>query len=198
MWVKVCGLRHRRDVESAIEAGADAVGFVVAESPRQVSIARVRKLRDGVPVRTVLVTVDARPEALMRWVEQSGVDSVQPHGRHATEAGNRAIAAGLMVLHPVSVVGKVDLSRIGDERIPLLDTHVPDVRGGSGISFDWSLVHDVDRDFILAGGLTPANVGGAVAAVRPWGVDASSGLESAPGVKDPERITAFVREAKRA
>ncbi len=198
MWVKVCGLRLRRDVEVAVETGADAVGFVLADSPRRVSPATARALGAGLPVDTVLVTVDAEPDQLMRWVEGTGASGVQPHGRFAQAAGDAALAGGLFVLHPVSMSAAVDLAEIAADRIPLLDTFQPGRPGGTGTPFDWSLTEGMERDFVLAGGLSPDNVVEAITRVHPWGVDASTGLESAAGVKDPERIRAFVREAKNA
>jgi phosphoribosylanthranilate isomerase len=198
MWVKVCGLRLRRDVEVAVEAGADAVGFVLADSPRRVSPATARALGAGIPIDTVLVTVDAEPEQLMRWVDGTGASGVQPHGRYAQTAGDAAVARGLFVLHPVAIRAAVDLAEIAADRVPLVDTYRPGRSGGTGTPFDWSLTEGVQRDFVLAGGLSPDNVVEAITRARPWGVDASTGLESAAGVKDPERIRAFVREAKNA
>jgi len=195
-WVKVCGLRTATDVNAAVEAGADAVGFVLAESPRRVSVETAGRLGEGVPVHRVLVTVDALPEQLLRWVGISGATGVQPHGKHAVAAGGAAGAKGLLVLHPVPVRGLIDLGVVPDDRIPLLDTYAPLQHGGTGAAFDWSLLQGLDRDFVLAGGLGPANVAEAIARIHPWGVDASSGLESGPGIKDPDLIKAFVREAK--
>ena len=197
-WVKVCGLRTATDVDVAVEAGADAVGFVLAESPRRISVETAGKLGDGVPVHRVLVTVDAPPEELLRWVVLSGATGVQPHGKHAVAAGGAARAKGLLVLHPVPVRGEIDLGVVPDDRIPLLDTYEQSQYGGTGAAFDWNLLEGVDRDFVLAGGLGPANVAAAIARIHPWGVDASSGLESGPGIKDPDLIRAFVREAKTA
>lgn len=197
MWVKVCGLSSAADVEAAVEAGADAVGFVLAESPRRVSPETARGLGEGLTIERVLVTVDALPDQLLRWVEATGATGVQPHGLHSADAGDAAISEGLLVLHPVPVRSRVDLGHVPGDRIPLLDTFETTRHGGSGSSFDWSLIQSVARDFVLAGGLNSENVAGAIARVSPWGVDASSGLESAPGVKDHELIREFVREAKK-
>ncbi len=196
MWVKVCGLSRPEDVAAAIEAGADAIGFVLAQSPRQVSPEVARALGEGLTVERVLVTVDAVPDQLLRWVEEAGATGVQPHGRHSAEAGDAAIAEGLLVLHPVPVQSGFDLDDVAGDRLPLLDTYESTRHGGTGSAFDWSLIDGVQRDFVLAGGLRPDNVAQAIAEVSPWGVDASSGLESTPGRKDPELIRRFVREAK--
>ena len=100
------------------------------------------------------------------------------------------------MLHPVPVQSGFDLDDVAGDRLPLLDTYESTRHGGTGSAFDWSLIDGVQRDFVLAGGLRPDNVAQAIAEVSPWGVDASSGLESAPGRKDPELIRRFVREAK--
>ncbi len=198
VWVKVCGVRTRRDAEVAAGAGADAIGFVLAESPRRVDLASARSIGEGLDVERILVTVDSRSEHVMEMVESTGATGVQPHGRHALAVGDAAAAAGLLVLHPVPVRSNIAMEPVPLDRIPLFDTYRDDLHGGTGTSFDWKALDGIERDFVLAGGLTPGNVAAAVRRVRPWGVDASSGLESAPGEKDPERIRAFVTEAKQA
>ncbi len=195
-WVKVCGLRGERDVAAAVEAGADAVGFVLADSPRRVTESSARALAEGVPVLSVAVTVDLTPSELMRTVAATGVGGVQPHGAHRREAAVRAVREGLFVLHPVAVHDRVDLIGVTEGQIPLLDTYRAGVHGGTGERFDWGLVPDLGRPFVLAGGLGPENVDEALQLVAPWGVDASSGLESSPGVKDPDRIRDFVEKAR--
>ncbi len=195
-WVKVCGLRHRADVETAVEAGASAVGFVLApDSPRRITVSQAAALACDVPIMTVIVTVDLEPSELLAAVAATGVGGVQPHGAHRQAAARAAQAAGLFVLHPVSVRGSIDLSMVGEGQIPLLDTYRAGIHGGTGETFDWDKIPDPARPFVLAGGLGPDNVAEAIRRVAPWGVDASSGLESAPGVKDPERIRAYVERA---
>ena len=92
--------------------------------------------------------------------------------------------------------GRVDLNNVPEGQTPLLDTFRAGVHGGTGEPFDWSLIPDLGRQYVLAGGLTPGNIEEAVDRVAPWGVDASSGLESSPGVKDPDRIREFVERAR--
>lgn len=193
-WVKVCGLSRVEEVEAAVAAGADAVGFVFfAPSPRNVTPDHARRLGTGAPVVTVAVTVDLDADSLLHVAEVAGVQAVQPHGEHAAVAAAAAVSAGLAVLRPVAVDGPPDLSTVPADELPLLDS---DAIGGTGAPFDWSWLDGVDRRFVLAGGLGPENVAGAVARIHPWGVDASSGLESAPGIKDLARVAAFVRRAK--
>jgi phosphoribosylanthranilate isomerase len=102
----------------------------------------------------------------------------------------------LFVLYPVPVKGYVNLDGVGEGLMPLLDTYRPDRHGGTGERFAWETIGNPGRDFVLAGGLGPRNVAEAVREVAPWGVDASSGLESAPGRKDPGKIREFVERAK--
>lgn len=198
-WVKVCGLTRREDVEVAVAAGADAVGFVIApESPRRIEPASVAELAAGIDAVRVLVTVDLEPSALVEAVGVAGVDGVQPHGRHSDLAAVAARDLGLFVLRPVAVRDYLDLPALPAEVIPLLDTYRPGRHGGSGETFDWQLAERVPGPFVMAGGLGPDNVAAAVQTVRPWGVDASSRLEAAVGIKDHGMVTAFVREAKQA
>ncbi|MDH3538598.1 MAG: phosphoribosylanthranilate isomerase [Acidimicrobiia bacterium] len=195
-WVKVCGLGSPAEVEAAVTAGADAVGFVFYEpSPRNVTAARARILGAGAGIMTVAVTVDLDADQLLHLADVAGVEAVQPHGDHAESAAAAALDAGLAVLRPVSVTGPVDLAAISGDELPLLDS---DSIGGTGVSFDWSWLTGLDRPFVLAGGLGPDNIEAAIARVAPWGVDASSGLESAPGVKDLIKVAAFVSKAKGA
>lgn len=198
-WVKVCGLRTRHDVEVAVEAGADAVGFVLFEaSPRHVTVPEMFALGDGIPALRFLLTVDATPDQVLVSARLAGVDGVQPHGMHSAEAAAAGVGAGYFVLHPLAAEPGIDFSSIPDDQVPLIDSRIPDFHGGTGVAFDWNLVPTTDRRFVLAGGLNPDNVGKAIASVSPWGVDASSGLESSPGEKDPALIARFVKRAKQA
>jgi len=199
VWVKVCGLTTRDDVAVAAGAGADAVGFILAPaSPRCVDPETARALIAEAPVAAAIVTVDLEPDALLGLAEETGADMVQPHGRHRREAAAVAVAAGLQVLFPIPVgAAPPDLSAAPAGTVPILDRAMSDRHGGGGTAFDWRLLDGSRERFVLAGGLGPENVASAVAAVRPWGVDASSRLETAPGRKDPARVVAFITEAKR-
>ncbi|MGH9054243.1 MAG: phosphoribosylanthranilate isomerase [Acidimicrobiia bacterium] len=199
-WVKVCGLTRREDVEAAVEAGADAVGFVLAPgTPRRVDVEQARRLGRDLPVVRVVVTVDLPPDEVLLQVKEAGAEGVQLHGRHASEAAAAAVGAGYLVLRPVRVRDRVDLSEIPEGQIPLLDAYRPELHGGTGQRFDWGLIDPgLERRYVLAGGLGPDSVRAAVAGLHPWGVDATSRLEVSPGVKDPAKVAAFVREAKQA
>ncbi len=196
-WVKVCGLTTRDDVEAAVEAGADAVGFVLAdESRRKVSVEQAAALARGIPAIRVLVTVDMTVEEALGALKAAGADGLQPYGRHADEVASAAGRCGVFVLRPVAVRDVANLEGVPPGQIPLLDTYHDSKHGGTGVAFDWSLAADVDARFVLAGGLGPDNVADAIRLARPWGVDASSKLESAPGKKAHGKVARFVEEAK--
>jgi phosphoribosylanthranilate isomerase len=199
VWVKVCGLTRREDVAAAVAAGADAVGFIIAaESSRRVELEAAARLAEGVAAQCVLVSVDLTPDEVVATASAAGIDGVQPHGRHAGPAADRARASGLFVLQPVPVAEPFEMPPVADGAIPLFDTAVPGRHGGSGRAFRWDLVVGAKRPFVLAGGLGPDNIAAAIASVRPFGVDASSRLEASVGIKDHGKVTAFVQEAKRS
>lgn len=197
LFVKVCGLGSPDDVSVAADAGADAVGFVWWErSPRHRDLDEIRNLAGASPLTTVLVTVDLDSDSLLAAAARAGVDAVQPHGRNAAVAAATARRMGFRVIRPVPA-GEVPPD-VAPEDLLLVDTPDTDLPGGTGRPFDWDMASEVGRSFLLAGGLGPANVGEAVRRVRPFGVDASSGLESSPGVKDADLIRRFVEEARQA
>ncbi|HHC08090.1 MAG TPA: phosphoribosylanthranilate isomerase [Actinobacteria bacterium] len=195
-WVKVCGITCEEDLEVAEAAGADAVGLVVApSSPRAVAVDRARRLARRTSLATVLVTVDLDPGELLSLAATTGVTHVQPHGAGRVEAAAAALAEGLEVLFPVGVGAAVEATVPPAGATVLYDRASPR-HGGTGTGFDWSLVVDAPGPYVLAGGLGPDNVAEAVARLDPWGVDASSRLEVAPGRKDPRKVVEFVRRAK--
>ncbi len=217
MWIKICGITSLEDAESAIAAGADAIGFVFAESPRRVTVEAVRDIVRNLPpeVEKVGVFVDATVEEITAIHSRAGLTGVQLHGsRHATtrqdlRAGN---TAHLRVLHVVRYEGEPDrfalqlrslrMNLPGDA--VLVDTCVAGKQGGTGLAFDWqgardSFVREAPHlRMIAAGGLNPENVRQAIRILQPWGVDVSSGVESSPGRKDSKRIAAFIRAARAA
>ena len=196
-WVKVCGLTRIEDIAAAEAAGADAIGLVlVPESPRAITVDRAAELAAAVTTSAVLLTKDFLPEDLVAAALAVGVDAVQLYGDHASESAEMAAAVGLFVLRPVEV--DFELALIPEAHVPLFDNRSGSHLGGSGLPFDHHLVPITDRRFVLAGGLGPDNVADAIRATRPWGVDASSRLETRPGVKDHDLIARFVREAKQA
>lgn len=193
-WVKICGLRTPEDVAVAEEAGADAVGFLLAPSPRRLGVAEATDLIAAARAMTVLVTADLTAEAALDLLEKTGADALQVHGAHRVEAAAAARAADKVVLFSISVTDGVDWDAIPADATPLLDAPQP----GSGRVFDWDLIGSSQRRFVLAGGLDPDNVADAVARTGAWGVDVSSGVESSPGRKDPTLIRRFVERAKQS
>ena len=200
-WVKVCGVTDTDALDAVVFGGADAAGFVLVESsPRHVTIERAADLMEGVPLTRFIVVVDMPVEEALIAAEETGADGIQAHGVHAAEVSAVALEAGYLSLRPVSVGPEgvsVNFREIEPGAMPLLDTFSPAEHGGTGLSFDWALVDYPERPFVLAGGLGPDNVAQAIATVAPFGVDASSKLESTRGVKDPAKIKDFIQEAKR-
>jgi phosphoribosylanthranilate isomerase len=210
--VKICGLTRESDVETAIDAGADLVGFVlVHRSPRHVDISTASRLAEVARGRAAVVALmvdpdDALVEAVLADVRP---DYLQLHG-HEGQGRVSALRGGfdVPVIKALGVASAADLAAMNDYSnlcdLLLIDAkpEAGDTRtGGLGRTFDWDLLKPPRHnhaDFLLAGGLTPENVAEAVARVRPWGVDVSSGVESAPGVKDPAKVRAFVQAAKGA
>ena len=196
-WVKVCGLRTPEDIVAAEEAGADAVGLMlVASSPRVLTIQRARELAKVATIPAIVLTMDLAPHVLLALLRDVGAHGAQPYGKHAPEAASAVATDGGMALMPIQVRGPVDLDSVPEQSIPLLDGFSSKALGGTGTEVPRQWLPQNDKQYVLAGALSPANVAHAVRTVGPWGVDASSGLESSPGVKDPDLIRAFVEEAK--
>lgn len=214
--IKICGLTTPETMEAALAAGADMVGLVrFPKSPRHVSLldaANLAAQAKGRATRVVLL-VDAPDGEIMQTVNTIRPDMLQLHGGESP-ARVREIKAltGLPVMKAIGIADRDDLSAIGDhvglaDRI-LLDAKPPrasELPGGNGLTFDWRLLAALDPalPFMLSGGLTPDNVAAAVPLIvrrerRLTGLDVSSGVESAPGVKDPERIAAFMAAARAA
>lgn len=197
MFVKVCGLGTADDVRVAVEAGADAVGFVIyPPSPRHLEPEAARELVAQVPpsVRSVVVVAEHTAADAARITREIGADVLQLHGRYTADDFAVAAREPIRLWRATSLAHDPDL-RVGryGEDVLLLDSP----RAGSGETWDAeALDHRPDGNWLLAGGLDPDNVGTAVRRVRPWGVDVSSGVESARGVKDHARIAAFVAAAR--
>ena len=199
-WVKICGVTSEAARDAAVHGGADAVGFVLAQgSPRIVTVDAAANLMKDIPISCFIVTVDLTPAEALGFAEATGADGIQSHGLYATDVAVEAVEAGYLSLHPVVVSDKgleTDLRSIPSQSLPLFDTSVEGLHGGTGITFDWRLLDSPGRPFVLAGGLGVDNVAEAIAMVKPFGVDASSRLETSPGVKDPATISAFIKRAK--
>jgi phosphoribosylanthranilate isomerase len=194
--VKVCGLTRSSDAGLAIQLGADALGVVLWDgSPRAIDAAAAAALFRGLPpgVVRVGVFVNASPAAVAAAVGAIGLDAVQLHG---DEDPLDFLAVGAAVIKATPLETDDATARAlawPGEVTVLVDASDPVRRGGTGTRADWDRARRLakSRPVILAGGLTPGNVGEAIAAVRPWGLDVSSGVEDAPGVKDAERLARF-------
>ena len=200
MWVKICGITTEEDALLAVAMGADALGFVFAAgSTRQVAAARVADIVKRLPpdILTIGVFRDEVPERVVQVVQRCGLGGAQLHGHEAPEV-SAIVAADVAFVIQAFKAGDPQLAKVGRYRIRAV--MIDGAEAGSGQSFDWSLAEDIPSrlPLILAGGLHPRNVAAAVAQVRPWGVDVSTGVERAPGHKDPRKVRSFIRAAKAA
>jgi phosphoribosylanthranilate isomerase len=200
--VKICGITRITDATAAVIAGADMLGFIfVPSSPRFVTIEQVNTITPTLPpwVLPVGVFADAPREQILETIRLTGIRGIQLHG-----AETPADADG----YPVDVIKAFRVSRnffpalAGQYRVPtiLIDSFVPGVQGGTGITSDWEIARllSAKGQVILSGGLKPKNVGRAIATVRPYGVDVSSGVEESPGIKDHALVREFITAARLA
>ncbi|MFK0039760.1 phosphoribosylanthranilate isomerase [Paenarthrobacter sp. NPDC090517] len=197
MFVKVCGLSTPESVREAVDAGADAVGFVLTSSPREVSPDQVRILLPLVPEGVHAVGVFRHENAgdAVATARAAGLEWVQLHGHRTANDVKTVHDAGMRLIRAVTMGASRDEFADLGEDVFLIDAAVP----GSGESWDYASVRAKgldDRDWLLAGGLEPGNVAFAAAAAGAWGVDVSSGVEASRGVKDLAKIRAFVEAAK--
>ncbi len=235
-WIKICGTTNVEDARAAVEAGADAVGFVFAPSPRRIEPERAREIVAALPRRTERVGVFANEpaERIREIVARVGLTAVQLHGEvtlgFVNEVHAQLQACGTKIIRvlkmprfreakPQEAVGwdpfgageaELDPStgqlRLGPIAALLFDNAGPGGRGGTGRAFDWSAGRAMIAGLgmasgvriIVAGGLTPENVGEAMTTLRPWGVDVCSGVERARGAKDHEKLLAFVTAVRAA
>lgn len=201
-FVKICGVTSVDDARVALDAGADAVGVnLVAGTPREVDSATAAAISRAVGERALVVGVVAdRPlEELVRLRAELALGALQLHGDEPPELLRALLPNAYKALRIGSARDVAAAERYPGDRL-LVDARVEGRLGGTGRSFDWSLVAELARRrrLMLAGGLDPDNVAAAIAAVDPWGVDVASGVErpGEPRRKDPERVAAFVRRAR--
>ncbi len=200
--VKICGLRDPEHARIAAEAGADAIGLVFyAQSARFVDAATAAKVAIALPpfVTAVGLFVDAKEGDIRAILRQVPLDVLQFHGDESPEF---CAQFGKPYLRAVRMEAATDLleyaRRFSAARALLLDAHVQGQPGGTGLTFDWTVIpRDLPIPLILSGGLDAANVARAMREVRPWAVDVSSGVESTRGVKDPQKIVEFIRKVRR-
>jgi phosphoribosylanthranilate isomerase len=199
--VKICGITNVPDALAAADAGADALGFVFYEqSPRCVSIEGAAGIIRALPPFIVKVGlfVDAPTDLVYRCIRECGLNLLQFHGE---ESPDYCLQFGLMSMKAFRIRNAASLQALADYKTDawLLDAFSSERLGGTGERFDWDLAvqaRELGRPIFLAGGLTPENVGEAVRKVQPYAVDVSSGVEAEPGMKDHEKVKAFVQAAK--
>jgi phosphoribosylanthranilate isomerase len=204
--VKICGITRIADARAAAEAGADAIGLnFYPPSPRFLSIERAREIRDALPpfVQTVAIFVNADAAQVSQVIGRVHPALLQFHGEESPEFcgqfGLPYVKAHRVRSGVSSAVSALEYLRpFSGAAAWLFDSHVPEY-GGVGEGFDLSLMPVVrEKPVILSGGLSSTNVGEAIRRVRPWGVDVSSGVEAAKGIKDAARIAAFIAEVRNA
>jgi phosphoribosylanthranilate isomerase len=200
--VKICGITRVRDAIAAVEAGSDAVGLMFYEGSRRwVSLDRARELAGVLPagMERVGVFVDADEATIRKAIEVCALSILQFHGVESPEFCSCFAPLKVWKAFRVSDASVLEtMARFATDAW-LLDTAVPGQLGGSGQRFDWELAvraKAMGRPIVLAGGLTPENVHAAMQQVQPYAVDVSSGVETAPGIKDPAKMRAFVTAAK--
>ncbi|HUJ94951.1 MAG TPA: phosphoribosylanthranilate isomerase [Terriglobales bacterium] len=214
-WIKICGITNLEDALMAVEAGADALGFVFYEkSPRKIDPETVQEMVAKLPknVEKVGVFVDSDANHIRQVASQAGLTAAQLHGKQSMDRvwkdARRIECAGVSKLIPVipgdalKNGGILINHRFGEKIFAvLLDSRSNGATGGTGTTFDWDGTREMVESLsllvpvIIAGGLTASNVGDAVRTFHPFGVDVASGVEARPGKKDPEKVRAFVRAA---
>jgi phosphoribosylanthranilate isomerase len=195
--VKICGICDADAASAAVEAGADLLGFHLCASPRRVTPEEVKAILDGLAVRPTIVGVfiDETPEEVRQIADFVGLDMVQLHGSEAP---------GFDCGRPIIKVLKVKHDQVPDTGSwpdpIMLDSWSADQRGGTGRTWTWDVARELiaSRKVFIAGGLEPGNVGKVVSDLKPYGVDVSSGVESAVRVKDHDKVRAFVHAARLA
>ena len=199
MFVKICGMTSEEDALLAVAMGADAVGFIFAPSTRQIAPDRARDIARRLPpeILTIGVFRNEAPERVVDIVHSAGLRGAQLHGQETVEQA-QLVRKQVPFMIQAFAAGDRAVERAIEYSADaiIIDSPTP----GSGKVFDWSLAEGVPAGsrLILAGGLTPENVAGAIAQVRPWGVDCATGVESEPGRKDARKVRAFVANAKAA
>jgi phosphoribosylanthranilate isomerase len=214
LWIKICANTSLADAQVAAEAGADAVGFVFAPSPRRVTAEQAAQIVPQLPaaLEKIGVFVDASLDEIATTVEAAGLTGVQLHfdapaalpAQLREKFGPKLRILGMV--HFDAKAGKRVAAIARDTHIDalLVDSRTAAAVGGTGVAFDWALASNTffqnagERKLIAAGGLTPENVAEAIATLRPWGVDVVSGVEAAPGCKDAAKVRAFIANARNA
>jgi phosphoribosylanthranilate isomerase len=203
VYVKVCGVTNPEDARLATSSGADAIGLVFAESPRKLGAEQAREIAGALPdgVLKVGVFVNEEPEEVLRIAREVGLDYAQLHGDESPETVTVLREGGVKVIKALRVRDDESLAAMDDYEADLflLDAWSEKARGGTGERFEWEMAKSLRGrgNILVSGGLTLENVREAIGFFEPYGVDASSSLEDAPGKKNAERVRRFVSAAKK-
>lgn len=215
LWVKICGNTSLEDAQFAADAGADALGFIFAPSPRRVTLSQVAAIVPHMPaaVEKIGVFLDASFSEIVSTVEACSLTGAQLHFHPPPDLAAQLrhhFGPSLRILGVVhfEVADQEAVSRVVEDAnidAILVDSRTATAVGGTGVAYDWSHAANalfqkgkVRKHLVVAGGLTPANVAEAIATLHPWGVDVVSGVESVPGKKDPNKVKAFIANARAA
>jgi phosphoribosylanthranilate isomerase len=200
--VKICGITCPEDAAVAAELGVDAIGLVFyPKSPRNIDVARANEILSAVPpfITSVALFLDARTEFVGQILQSVPVDVIQFHG---DECPADCGTFGRPYIKAIGMKGGVNAQAYADTYPDaqgfLLDSHAVGEAGGTGTRFDWASTPRLNKPVILAGGLNPGNVAEAIRLARPYALDISSGVESAPGIKDRDMMKAFMTEVRNA
>ncbi len=201
--VKICGITRIEDAITATQAGTDAIGFVFdPKSPRHIHPDQALKIARALPpfITVVGLFVNAAPDTIEGVLQHVPLDLIQFHGNEKPEQCRRYHRPYIKAIHMQTDVDLYEKARLySDATGLLLDTYHADAAGGTGLAFDWDrIANDMGKPLILAGGLTPENVGAAIRKVCPYAVDVSSGVEQSKGIKDAKKISDFIEAVKTA
>jgi phosphoribosylanthranilate isomerase len=214
IWIKICGTTNLEDARTAVEAGADALGFVFYEkSPRKADPGAVREIVQRLPpnIEKIGVFVNEPVEKILKTVAHAGLTGVQLHG---VDSRSRELFGALKARRELNIflvlqaneISGFDVKEIdkSDTTAIFLDSGTPQLPGGTGKTFNWqaaaSGVEAIRKNInvVVAGGLNPVNVMEAIRILKPWGLDVASGVEARPGKKDPEKVRAFIEAVRNA
>jgi phosphoribosylanthranilate isomerase len=199
--IKICGITNIPDAREAVSLGADALGFIFAPSPRQVTPQIAREICQEIPasIWRVGVFVNADPQVVQKIADYCGLTILQFHGE---ETPAYCAQFSRPIIKAIRVENYASFRKLANypSAIILLEGFHPQRRGGTGKAFPWEMALELrkKRNFILSGGLNPENVARAISLLQPWGVDVCSGVERRPREKDKEKMAQFIKEVKRA
>ena len=207
-WIKICGTTSLEDALSSIEAGADALGFIFAPSKRRVSVEQAQRIISRLPreVERIGVFMNNSAEEICSVVNKVEITGLQMHGEESPASVYECLPPNrrdaMRKIKTIQVKPRGELVLDHGSAADMVDTWLLDSGSGSGKTFDWESTRkqlgDKQGQFIIAGGLTPENVGEAMRVFRPWGVDVVTGVEREPGRKEPEKLRAFVAAVRKA